>query len=64
MNCVRHIQHGMWTHPRDRSTEYNTICYRQHLARLAERSLRAKGTPRATLAVAALRGSGWEGAAA
>ena len=25
MNCVGHIQHGMWTHPRDRSTEYNTI---------------------------------------
>src|SRR6516165_5529046 len=21
MNCVGHIQHGMWTHPRDRSTE-------------------------------------------
>jgi hypothetical protein len=19
MNCVGHIQHGMWTHPRDRS---------------------------------------------
>jgi hypothetical protein len=27
MNCVGHIQHGMWTHPRDRSTEYNTIEY-------------------------------------
>ena len=27
MNCVGHIQHGMWTHPRDRSTEYNTIQY-------------------------------------
>jgi alkanesulfonate monooxygenase SsuD/methylene tetrahydromethanopterin reductase-like flavin-dependent oxidoreductase (luciferase family) len=37
MNCVGHIQHGMWTHPRDRSTEYNTIRYRQDLARLAER---------------------------
>ena len=37
MNCVGHIQHGMWTHPRDRSTEYNTIQYRQNLARLAER---------------------------
>ena len=24
MNCVGHIQHGMWTHPRDRSTAYNT----------------------------------------
>jgi FMN-dependent oxidoreductase (nitrilotriacetate monooxygenase family) len=37
MNCVGHIQHGMWTHPRDRSTEYNTIKYWQDLARLAER---------------------------
>ena len=37
MNCVGHIQHGMWTHPRDRSTEYNTIEYWQDLARLAER---------------------------
>jgi long-chain alkane monooxygenase len=27
----------MWTHPRDRSTEYNTIRYWQDLARLAER---------------------------
>ena len=37
MNCVGHIQHGLWTHPRDRSTEYNTIGYWQDLARLAER---------------------------
>jgi hypothetical protein len=37
MNCVGHIQHGMWTHPRDRSSEYNTIGYWQDLARLAER---------------------------
>ena len=37
MNCVGHIQHGMWTHPRDRSAEYNTIRYWQDLARLAER---------------------------
>jgi long-chain alkane monooxygenase len=37
MNCVGHIQQGMWTHPRDRSTEYNTIRYWQDLARLAER---------------------------
>src|SRR6516225_2968801 len=37
MNCVGHIQHGMWTHPRDRSTEYNTIRYWQDLAQLAER---------------------------
>ena len=37
MNCVGHIQHGMWTHPRDRSVAYNTIGYWQDLARLAER---------------------------
>jgi alkanesulfonate monooxygenase SsuD/methylene tetrahydromethanopterin reductase-like flavin-dependent oxidoreductase (luciferase family) len=37
MNCVGHIQHGMWTHPRDRSVEYNTLEYWQDLARLAER---------------------------
>src|SRR5438034_4089846 len=37
MNCVGHIQHGMWTHPRDRSAAHNTIEYWQHLARLAER---------------------------
>jgi FMN-dependent oxidoreductase (nitrilotriacetate monooxygenase family) len=37
MNCVGHIQHGMWTHPRDRSLNYNTLEYWQDLARLAER---------------------------
>lgn len=37
MNCVGHIQHGLWTHPRDRSTAYNTIEYWQNLARTAER---------------------------
>ncbi|NNM75244.1 LLM class flavin-dependent oxidoreductase [Enterovirga sp. DB1703] len=39
MNCVGHIQHGLWTHPRDRSSEYTTIGYWQHLARTAERGL-------------------------
>jgi long-chain alkane monooxygenase len=39
MNCVGHIQHGMWTHPRDRSGDYNTLEYWQDLARLAERGL-------------------------
>jgi long-chain alkane monooxygenase len=39
MNCIGHIQHGMWTHPRDRSTSYNTIAYWQDLARTAERGL-------------------------
>ena len=39
MNCVGHIQHGMWTHPRDRSVNYNTLEYWQNLARIAERGL-------------------------
>jgi long-chain alkane monooxygenase len=39
MNCVGHIQHGMWTHPRDRSIHYNTLDYWQTLARTAERGL-------------------------
>ena len=25
MNCVGHIHHGLWTHPRDQSTRYNTL---------------------------------------
>jgi len=37
MNCVGHIQHGMWTHPKDRSASYNTLEYWQDLARTAER---------------------------
>jgi len=37
MNCVGHIQHGMWAHPRDRSMAYNTLEYWQDLARIAER---------------------------
>ena len=37
MNCVGHINHGLWTHPRDRSTEYNTLAYWTNLARLLER---------------------------
>src|SRR5215217_8410020 len=37
MNCVGHIQQGMWAHPRDRSTAYNTLEYWQDLARTAER---------------------------
>jgi FMN-dependent oxidoreductase (nitrilotriacetate monooxygenase family) len=39
MNCVGHIQHGMWAHPRDRSSSYNTLEYWQDLARTAERGL-------------------------
>ena len=39
MNCVGHINHGLWTHPRDRSTEYKTIGYWTDLARTLERGL-------------------------
>jgi FMN-dependent oxidoreductase (nitrilotriacetate monooxygenase family) len=33
MACIGHIQHGLWTHPRDRSTEYTNIAYWMELAR-------------------------------
>jgi len=39
MNCVGHIQHGLWTHPRDRSIDYNTLPYWTNLARTLERGL-------------------------
>ncbi|QGZ64950.1 LLM class flavin-dependent oxidoreductase [Paraburkholderia acidisoli] len=39
MNCVGHINHGLWTHPRDRSTDYRTLAYWTNLARTLERGL-------------------------
>ncbi|MGN8345327.1 LLM class flavin-dependent oxidoreductase [Pseudomonas sp. SMV71] len=39
MNCVGHINHGLWTHPQDTSTQYNTIEYWTGLAQLLERGL-------------------------
>ena len=39
MNCVGHINHGLWTHPRDTSTRYKTLEYWTDLARLLERGL-------------------------
>jgi FMN-dependent oxidoreductase (nitrilotriacetate monooxygenase family) len=39
MNCVGHINHGLWTHPRDRSSEYNTLEYWTDLAKTLERGL-------------------------
>jgi len=39
MNCIGHINHGLWTHPRDRSTEFNTLEYWTELAQLLERGL-------------------------
>lgn len=39
MNCIGHINHGMWTHPRDNSTQFNSLEYWTDLARLLERGL-------------------------
>jgi long-chain alkane monooxygenase len=39
MACVGHIQHGMWTHPRDRSSDYTSLDHWVGLARMLERGL-------------------------
>ena len=39
MNCVGHINHGLWTHPRDRSLDYHTLSYWTEQARILERGL-------------------------
>lgn len=39
MNCVGHINHGLWTHPRDHSADYRTLEYWTDLARTLERGL-------------------------
>jgi FMN-dependent oxidoreductase (nitrilotriacetate monooxygenase family) len=39
MNCVGHINHGLWTHPRDRSSEYKSLDYWTSMARTLERGL-------------------------
>jgi FMN-dependent oxidoreductase (nitrilotriacetate monooxygenase family) len=39
MATIGHIQQGMWTHPRDRSTEYCSLDHWIALARLLERGL-------------------------
>lgn len=39
MNCVGHINHGQWTHPRDRSQDYTSLSYWTDLARVLERGL-------------------------
>ena len=36
MNCIGHINHGLWTHPRDTSTRYNAIEYWTELAQLLD----------------------------
>ena len=38
-NCVGHINHGLWTHPRDHTTQYNTIEFWTGMARTLERGL-------------------------
>jgi len=37
MNCVAHQSSGMWRHPRDRSSTYNSLGYWTELAKLLER---------------------------
>src|SRR5215469_11690298 len=39
MNCVGHIQHGMWAHPRDRSVQYTDLDHWVELAQTLERGL-------------------------
>ncbi|WP_047464227.1 LLM class flavin-dependent oxidoreductase [Rhizobium rhizogenes] len=39
MNSVGHINHGLWTHPRDRSDQYKTLDYWTSVARTLERGL-------------------------
>ncbi|MFF7708629.1 NtaA/DmoA family FMN-dependent monooxygenase [Pseudomonas sp. NPDC007930] len=39
MNCVGHINHGLWTHPRDRSADYHRLSYWTSLAQLLEKGL-------------------------
>ena len=39
MACVGHIHYGMWTHPRDRSSEYTSLDYWVGLASMLERGL-------------------------
>lgn len=39
MNCIGHINHGLWTHPRDNSTQHKTLEYWTELAQLLERGL-------------------------
>lgn len=39
MACIGHIQQGMWTHPRDRATDYLDIGHWTGMARLLERGL-------------------------
>src|SRR5690349_17590567 len=44
MNCVAHQSPGLWTHPRDRTAEYNRLPYCLDLAKTLERG-RFDGLP-------------------
>jgi FMN-dependent oxidoreductase (nitrilotriacetate monooxygenase family) len=39
MNSVGHINHGLWTHPRDRSEDYTSLSYWTSLAETLEKGL-------------------------
>ena len=39
MNCIGHIQQGLWSHPRDRSMEYNSLAYWTDYAKRLEAGL-------------------------
>nr|WP_321985837.1 LLM class flavin-dependent oxidoreductase [uncultured Lichenicoccus sp.] len=39
MNCIGHQSPGLWTHPRCRSTQFNTLSYWTDLARILEQGL-------------------------
>ena len=39
MNCVGHINHGLWTHPRDESQRFNELSYWTDLAQTLEQGL-------------------------
>lgn len=39
MNCVGHINHGLWTHPRDESHRFNELSYWTDLAQTLEKGL-------------------------
>ncbi len=39
MNCVGHINHGLWTHPRDESHRFNELSYWTEQAKTLENGL-------------------------
>lgn len=39
MNCVGHINHGLWTHPRDQSHRFNELSYWTDLSQTLEQGL-------------------------